>query len=189
MQVTPERHHQAGLILRPLSALVRRGAGGADVWRPVCGLAARLLDQPEAVEAAAALLEAALHRQLLPPDGGELAAALAALETLLAAEPAPAADAETYCRRARAVTALLAAVASHSGCRAALAERWRPELLARLLRPLPAVPDGRPRHYTAAEVVVGAVELARALANEVSSRQAADWGTVSAGYCTVLTAG
>ncbi|XP_043189918.1 uncharacterized protein LOC122364019 [Amphibalanus amphitrite] len=165
-QVTPERHHQAGLILRPLSALVRRGAGGADVWRPVCGLAARLMDQPEAVEAAAGLLEAALHRQLLPPDGGELAAALAGLERLLSAEPAPAADPDTNCRRARAVTALLAAMAAHTGCRAPLAERWRPELLVRLLRPLPPVPDGRPRHYTAAEVVVGALELARALANE-----------------------
>ncbi|KAF0301094.1 hypothetical protein FJT64_026521 [Amphibalanus amphitrite] len=165
-QVTPERHHQAGLILRPLSALVRRGAGGSDVWRPVCGLAARLMDQPEAVEAAAGLLEAALHRQLLPPDGGELAAALSGLERLLGAEPAPAADPDTHCRRARAVTALLAAMAAHAGCRAPLAERWRPELLVRLLRPLPPVPDGRPRHYTAAEVVVGALELARALANE-----------------------
>ncbi|XP_043198742.1 uncharacterized abhydrolase domain-containing protein DDB_G0269086-like [Amphibalanus amphitrite] len=57
-------------------------------------------------------------------------------------------------------------MAAHAGCRAPLAERWRPELLVRLLRPLPPVPDGRPRHYTAAEVVVGALELARALANE-----------------------
>ena len=167
--MTPERQHHAGLIFRPLSALVRRGAGGSDVWRPVCGLAARLMADPETAEPAAGLLTASLHRHLLSPDGGELAAALSSLETLLSAPRTPA-DPESYCRRARAVTQLLAGVAAHAGCRAALAERWRPEVMARLLEPLPAAPDGRPRHYTAAEVVVGALELASTLANEVRRR-------------------
>ena len=126
------------------------------------------MTDPETAESAAGLLTASLHRHLLSPDGGELAAALSSLETLLSS-PQTAADPESYCRRARAVTQLLAGVAAHAGCRAALAERWRPEVMARLLEPLPAAPDGRPRHYMAAEVVVGAMELAGALASESAS--------------------